>query len=139
MLGFSVTEAWQVGLGIGLTGDFETSPSTALEGQALYHLAPRAMIIPYVGAHAGGQADVFSTSPRLQEVLGPQMGAKLRYGEKVLLIVDLRYSMQAAQPDGGALFLSVGFGFIERRGAQRPEPLETEGETTLQLQPPAEE
>ncbi|MGD0946427.1 MAG: hypothetical protein ABSA52_03275 [Candidatus Binatia bacterium] len=139
MLGFSVTDAWQVGLGIGLTGDFETSPSTALQGQALYHLAPTATIIPYVGAHAGGQADVFSASPRIQEVLGPQMGAKLRCGEKVLLIVDLRYSMRAAQPDGGTLFLSVGFGLIERPGVQHAEPPETEGGTTPQLQPPAEE
>lgn len=137
-LGFSVTDAWQVGLGIGLTGDFETSPSTALQGQALYHLAPMATIIPYVGAHAGGQANVFSASPRIQEVLGPQMGAKLRCGEKVLLIVDLRYSMQAAQPDGGALFLSVGFGLIERPGVQHAEPPETEGGTTPR-QPPAEE
>jgi hypothetical protein len=139
MLGFSVTDAWQVGLGIGLTGDFQNPPSTALQGQALYHLAPTATIIPYVGAHAGGQADVFSANPRIQDVLGPQMGAKLRCGEKVLLIVDLRYSMQAAQPNVGALFLSVGFGLIERPGVQHAETPRAQGGPALQFQLPAQQ
>jgi len=138
-LGFSVTEPCQVGVAVGLTGDFRESPSTALEGQTLYRLAPAAPIDPYIGLHAGFAANVLTASPTILEILGPQAGVKLRWSERLLLIADLRYSMQAAQPDRGTLLLSIGFGLFEAPEPPSAEPPETEAGPQPPLPPPSED
>jgi hypothetical protein len=113
VLGYSVTDRWQIGFGIGLAGDFHSVPSTALQGQAQFYLAPAATIVPYAGVHAGLEAAVLTDPRGIREVLGPQLGAKWRAGEELLLIAEVRYSLHVSQPDQGAVLLSVGFSLLD--------------------------
>ncbi len=121
-LGFVLSDATEVGLALGLVGDVHKSPSTAVLLQGHYHLARDATITPYLGMHVGLEADVLSARPRLREALGPQIGAKWRCGEKLLLIAELRGSMPVASLERSILFVAVGFSFIESPSEAPAEP-----------------
>ncbi|HSP97587.1 MAG TPA: hypothetical protein VL049_10135 [Candidatus Dormibacteraeota bacterium] len=112
-LGFLVTDAWDLGVQLGLTGDFESAPSSAFLADAQYHVLPGARITPYLGAHVGLEADVLTSQPRVQEAIGPDLGAKWWVGEQLLLIAEIRYTMQVAQPGRGAVLLSLGFSLVD--------------------------
>ena len=112
-LGFLVTDAWDLGVQLGLTGDFESSPSSAVLGDAQYNAFSGARVTPYLGAHVGLEADVLTSQPRVQEAIGPELGAKWHVGEQLLLIAELRYTMQVAQPERGVVFLSLGFSLVD--------------------------
>ena len=120
-LGFLLTDAWELGVGAGLSGNFESAPSTAIEADAAFHLAPAAAIVPYAAVHVGFEADVFTASPRIEETLGPSVGAKWRCWENLLLLAELRYTMQAARPERGVILLSLGFTLLEDPEVETPE------------------
>jgi hypothetical protein len=112
-LGFLVTDAWDLGVQLGLTGDFESSPSSAVLADAQYNALPDAGITPYLGVHVGLEADVLTSQPRVQEAIGPEVGVKWHVGEQLLLIAELRYTMQVAQPERGAVLFSLGFSLVD--------------------------
>jgi hypothetical protein len=112
-LGLLVTDAWDLGVQLGLTGDFESSPSSTVLASAQYHVLPGARIAPYLGAHVGLEADVLTSHPRVQDAIGPEIGAKWFVSERFLLIAELRYTMQVAQPERGTVFLSLGFSLLD--------------------------
>ncbi len=112
-LGFLVTDALELGVGVGLSGDFATVPSTAIEATASWHFGSAAAVTPYAAINAGFNADVFTASPRIQESLGPGLGIKWNVWENLLVTTEVRYAMQVAEPDHGAVLLLLGFSLLE--------------------------
>lgn len=119
-LGFLLTDAWAVGVALGLAGDFDDAPTTAMQATATYHLAPERRLIPYVGVHAGVEADILTRHPRVREVLGPAAGVKWQCWKNLLLIAEVRYALQVTRPERGVLLGSIGFSLVEEPQVDAP-------------------
>lgn len=112
-LGLLVGDRWDLGVQLGLSGDYTTAPSSAVLGCAQYLFAPLAPVTPYVGALAGVEADLFTDAPRVAEALGPQLGVKWRLGDALLLSAELRYTLQVAHPQRGVLLFGFGVAAVD--------------------------
>jgi hypothetical protein len=112
-LGFLLTDAWALGLQFGLAGDFESAPSSTGFVNVQYHHLLDGPLVPFLGAHVGLEADLFTSRPRVQDALGPDLGVKWLVGEQLLLIAQLRYTMQVSEPDRGIMLLCFGFSLLD--------------------------
>ena len=112
-IGFFLTQAFELGLGLGLASDFRSEPATVGEAFARHNSSVR-KFAPFLGVHARLAANIFGADPRVREGLGCHFGIRYFLRDSFSANVEARYTGPVQGFDRGEAAIMIGVSVFRR-------------------------